>query len=110
VALFFDQVWFRARLEALNLSKADLALCLGLTRDELDEIWKDQREVSRQEVSTLSAILGVDAREIANRCGISTPIPDALDGDVHRVSDLERRVKALEHTVELLLAARKKPS
>ena len=107
MALFFYQGWFKARLEALSLWKPDLALCLGLTREELDEIWKDQREVSRQQVLTLSALLNVDPIEIANRCGIATPVPKDETPRPDRVLDLQRRVEALERVVEQLVASQK---
>src|SRR5690242_5196814 len=46
MALFFDTEWFDARLAAAHLSRADVARALGLSQGEVDEVWKDQRELS----------------------------------------------------------------
>ncbi len=77
MALFFDQQWFDDQLSALGFSQDVIASALGVTPDQLAEIWKDQRELSAQEVITLAALLQVSPTEIATRAGISTPNPDA---------------------------------
>ena len=45
MALFFDSAWFDARLEASGLRRADVAAALGLTAEQIAELWKDQREL-----------------------------------------------------------------
>ena len=50
MALFFDSSWFDARLAETGLTHADLAAALGLTPHQLAELWKDQRELSANDV------------------------------------------------------------
>jgi len=110
MALFFDQRWFDARLESLGLTRNDAAGALGLTRAETDEVWKDQRELSAAQVATLAALLAVPAAEIADRAGVSTPVPHAVeaagDGLSDRVARLERRIADLEQMLLSLLQRR----
>jgi len=75
MALFFDQEWFDARLRALGRTREDVAAALRVTREEVDEIWKDQRELGPNEVTMLARLLEVPAAEIVNRAGIATPMP-----------------------------------
>jgi transcriptional regulator with XRE-family HTH domain len=105
VALFFDQQWFLRRLESFGLSKADLARAAGLTRDELDAVWKDQREVSSAEVASMAALLGVELTEMASRCGVSTPTPTSETAYGAAIATLTKRVEALELALATLLAA-----
>ncbi len=70
MALFFDQKWFNARLEAAGLAKADLAHALGLTAEELAEMWKDQREISDREIGTMALLLGVSEDDVRKYGGI----------------------------------------
>lgn len=94
MALFFDQDWFNARLADRGLSRAVLAAVSGISEDELVLVWKDQRELSAQEVAAFAELIGVPASEVAHRAGISTPTPG---GDpLARIAQLERRVAALE--------------
>lgn len=80
MALFFDQDWFQQRLAKAGLSHDALASAAGLTLEDLAAVWKDQMEVTGEMVAGFASALGVDAREIASRCGVSTP--DAPDHDV----------------------------
>lgn len=111
MSLFFDATWFDARLESLGLSRADLALALGLTALELDELWKDQRELKAAEVRMLAALLATSPAEIAGRAGISTPLPtaDAADGAdaLRRIERIEAELLALKQEVANL---KKRPS
>lgn len=75
MALFFDAEWFDKRLSQLGLSRAALASALGLPALEIDEIWKDQRELSASEVGIIATLLDTAAEEISSRAGISTPVP-----------------------------------
>ncbi len=107
MALFFDGPWFIKRLAMLNLQKEDMARAVGWTREELAWVFKDQREVSALEVEMLSALLHASPGEIANRCGISTPVaaqplsPDQLNAEA-RIDHLLNRVAALEAHVAAL--------
>lgn len=73
MALFFDQDWFRARLAEAGKTHDALAAAAGLTLEELAAVWKDQRVVTAEMVAGFASVLRVDAREVAARCGVSTP-------------------------------------
>lgn len=105
MALFFDGAWFTRRLTALSLQKEDLARALGWTRDELAWVFKDQKEVSAREVEILAALLHASPGEIANRCGISTPVAAKPLGAEAQIDDLLKRVAALEAKVAAFEAA-----
>ena len=76
-----------------------MAAAAGLSAEELNLVFKDQREVSAGQVAAFAELLGVSPAEIASRAGVSTPAPG---GD--RVAALERRVAALEAEVAGLKA------
>jgi hypothetical protein len=97
MALFFDAEWFDARLAERGISRTVLAAAAGMAEADLALAFKDQRELSIVEVQAFSDVLGVPAAEVADRAGVSTPTPG---GD--RVSELERRVAALEAEVARL--------
>jgi len=97
MALFFDSVWFDARLPELGLRYADVSAALGLTSQQVSELWKDQRELSAADVRALSTLLRVSTSEIATRAGVSTPVP-APDGDEALVR-LNERLDRLERTL-----------
>lgn len=94
MALFFDQLWFDARLAERGLTRGVLAAVTGLSEADLALVWKDQRELSAAEVAALAELLGVSGAEVAHRAGISTPTPGA--DPLSRLAALERRVAALE--------------
>ncbi|MDB5493937.1 MAG: hypothetical protein JWP86_1274, partial [Phenylobacterium sp.] len=74
---------------AAGLSEADLALA-----------FKDQREISAQQVARMAELLGVPAAEVAGRAGVSTPVP----GEAGEAGAVERRLAALEQRVAMLEA------
>lgn len=103
MALFFDSAWFDARLSALGFTRATLAPALGLDEAQLGEVWKDQRELSVRQVRTMAALLVVDAKEIARRAGVSTPVPsedgpceDGPHDDGPHDDGIEERLARLE--------------
>jgi transcriptional regulator with XRE-family HTH domain len=96
VALFFDADWFDARLAAAGLTRAIAAQALGITGEQLAEVWKDQRELSARDVATLSALLGVTAEDVARHAGISTPVP--------RTASIEERLAKVERELAELKA------
>ena len=75
MALFFDGAWFDQRLASLGLVRATVAMALGLSDREIGEIWKDQRELSARDVAILANLLDTTPSEVAERAGISTPVP-----------------------------------
>ena len=105
MALFFDQEWFDLRLKICGLSRDDVAKSLRLRRDEIDEIWKDQREISTNDVSMLARLLGVSAGEVVTRAGISTPVPlpDREHADISTVMDkleeMDGRLQQIERAI-----------
>jgi transcriptional regulator with XRE-family HTH domain len=111
MALFFDSAWFDARLEASGLRRTDVAAALGLSADQISELWKDQRELSAANVRTLSALLGVPPAEIASRAGVSTPVPKESPSDAlaHLNERLDRVERTLAEIKALVLDLRTKP-
>jgi hypothetical protein len=102
VALFFDAEWFDARLAERGLSRTVLAAAAGMPAADIDLVFKDQRELSAGEVTVFAELLGVAAREVADRAGISTPVPGRARSAESRIAELERRVAALEAIVARL--------
>lgn len=103
MALFFDASWFDAKLKERDLSRRVLATVAGLTDADLALVFKDQQELSAGQVSAFAELLGVSAAEIANRAGVSTPMPKAASPD-QRIAALEQRVAMLEIEIERLKA------
>jgi len=95
VALFFDAEWFQARLVERGLTRAAVAAGAGMSEAELELVFKDQRELSAEEVTALAEMLGAGPQEIAGRAGVSTPVPgdDAIGARLDRI---EARLAALE--------------
>jgi transcriptional regulator with XRE-family HTH domain len=99
MALFFDATWFDAKLASVHLSRGDLARALGLSDSEIAEMWKDQRELSARQVSIIASLLGVNAKEIAERAGISTPVPRESNATL---AEIDARLTRIEHSLEEL--------
>jgi transcriptional regulator with XRE-family HTH domain len=98
MALFFDSQWFEAKLAAVHLSRDDLARALGLSDSEIAELWKDQRELSTQDVALIANLLGVTATEVAYHAGVSTPVPapaNDLSARLDRIEALLAEIKTL---------------
>lgn len=94
MALFFDRDWFDAKLAERGLSRAVLAAVSGMSEADLALVFKDQRELSAAEVAAFAELLGASPAEIAERAGVSTPVP--VDDPLERIAALERRVAVLE--------------
>ncbi len=94
MALFFDAEWFDARLAERGLSRRVLAAAAGMSEAELALAYKDQRELSAEEVGVFAEVLGVPPAEVARQAGVSTPAPGG--GLDQRIAVLERRVAVLE--------------
>lgn len=94
MALFFDAAWFDQKLAERGLSRRVMAAAAGLSDADLTLIFKDQRELTVQDVAVFADLLGLPADEIARQAGVSTPRPGQTPQV--RIADLERRVAALE--------------
>jgi transcriptional regulator with XRE-family HTH domain len=94
MALFFDAPWFDGKLSERGLTRDVMAAVAGLSAAELAEVFKDQREVSARQVAAFAELLGVTPGEVADRAGISTPLPG--QSVESRLAALERRVAELE--------------
>jgi cyanate lyase len=103
MALFFDAAWFDERLARLGLSHATLATALGLPDSAVNEIWKDQRELSAREVGIIAALLGASGEEVAVHAGVSTPVPGAAL-DSRPPSDIADRLQRIENALAELTA------
>lgn len=109
MALFFDQTWFDAKLAAVGASREDVGRLLHLTHEQINELWKDQRELTAQNVAQLARFLNTSPAEIALRGGISTPLPRDDKGLDERFDQLETkisRVEALLLELKLLVQSR----
>ncbi|WP_332765479.1 helix-turn-helix domain-containing protein [Phenylobacterium sp.] len=95
MALFFDAAWFEERLAERGLTRRVMAAAAGMGEAELALVFKDQRELSAEEVGIFADLLGVPAAEVARNAGVSTPVPGQEDL-TGRVAALERRVASLE--------------
>jgi hypothetical protein len=103
MALFFDAEWFDARLAGRGVSRTVLAAGAGMSEADLALVFKDQRELSAAEVAVFAELLGVEVKEVAERAGVSTPLPGG--GAEARIATLERRMEALEAEVTRLRQA-----
>ncbi len=107
MALFFDQQWFTQRLEALGRSPNELAEAMGLPVIELAAIWKDQRELTPDDVRAMAAFLDAPIEDVASHAGVSTPMPVEADGPANpdlgavlaRLDDMAHRLEKLERVV-----------
>lgn len=100
MALFFDSQWFDERLGSAGQSRDTLAVHMGLTRTDIDMIFKDQRELTHDEVGRLAAFIGAEIAEIVSRAGISTPNPaKAPASPGAELAALQTRVAQLEREV-----------
>jgi len=108
MALFFDSQWFDARLAAMGVDRAAIAAALGLNTEQVAEVWKDQRELSANDVRMLAMLLAVPPEEIASRAGVSTPVPKtAPSQDLAEVNERLTRVeRALAEIKALVLDLR----
>jgi len=100
MALFFDQPWFDAELTKRHLRREDIGAMLGLGPEEIAEVWKDQRELKAADVAILAALFNLSPETIANRAGISTPVPKSAPV---MQSSLETRLAAIESKLDAIL-------
>jgi hypothetical protein len=79
MGIFFDQDWFDARLKQVGLTRSAIAQAAGMTIDEVEMVFRDQRELEGREVSAIARVLRVDPSEVAARSGSADIGPDRMD-------------------------------
>ncbi len=99
MALFFDQAWFDARLAERGATRDDVAVLLKLSREQVAELWKDQRELRASEVAVLARFLGASAVDVAKHAGISTPAPEEPGGVQAMLSEMNERLTRIERMI-----------
>ena len=77
MGIFFDQDWFDDRLKASGLTRGSLALAAGMTVDEVEMVFRDQRELDKGEIWAFAKVLSVDPVEVASRSGAVDPSESA---------------------------------
>lgn len=118
MGLFFDQDWFDGRLKAAGLTRGALAQAAGLTIDEVEMVFQDQRELDEGEVRAFARLLNADPREVANRSGseftgeagpaaipraaIAQPPGFVVTREV--IAGIHERIDRLERMLELVIA------
>lgn len=116
MALFFDQEWFDRKLAARGQTRDHVATALRISRAEVEEVFKDQRELSPNEVTMLARLLGEPLVEIVSRAGIATPMPKEGGGApadtavLEKLAAIDERLARIEHALadlqSLILATR----
>jgi hypothetical protein len=96
MGLFFDQDWFDDRLKSTGQSKSALAQAAGMSLDEVEMVFRDQRELTSQEVSAFARVLSADASEVAQRSGAADPgfAPQKPRGGMFEAAGTEARLGA----------------
>ena len=121
MGLFFDQDWFDERLAAIGQSRAALARAAGMSVDEVEMVFRDQRELVAAEVRAFARVLSVDPEEIASRSGAAdiggpslgeamasapgrgpAPRPELLMAR-EAVTGIHERLDRLERLMELMI-------
>lgn len=118
MGLFFDQDWFDGRLKAAGLNRGALAQAAGLTIDEVEMVFRDQRELEQGEVVAFARVLDADPREVASRSGSDyagdyAEIPPQIAARAPQpgfqvtrevIAGIHERLDRLERMLELVLS------
>jgi len=96
MALFFDYRWFDNRLAEKGLTRADVASCLSLSPGEVDQLFKDQREMSANDVLAVAQLIGCEAAQVADRAGVSTPVPKKTLTADEKLAQMAAQIARLE--------------
>ncbi len=118
MGLFFDQDWFDDRLKATGQTRVALAQAAGMSVDEVEMVFRDQRELETREVHAFARVLSADPYEIASRSGAADPAVssapttpgtmrgEAPDGFVvtrEVIAGLHERMDRLERLLEMVI-------
>ncbi len=117
MGLFFDQDWFDSRLKVTGLTRGSLAQAAGMTIDEVEMVYRDQRELESHEVMAIARVLSVDPEEVADRSGASlTGAPEDRLSEAVRtapggfavtrevIAGIHERMDRLERLLEMVIA------
>jgi transcriptional regulator with XRE-family HTH domain len=119
MGLFFDQDWFDERLKAAGLTRASIAQAAGMTADEVEMVFRDQRELEGAEVQAIARVLRADPREVANRSGAADTGDDFAAPSMRPprsrnepefvvtrevIAGLHERMDRLERLIEMVIA------
>lgn len=105
MALFFDQEWFDRKLAAKGQTRDHVASALRIGREAVDEIFKDQRELSPNEVTMLARLLGEPLVDVVSHAGIATPMPkgesphDDSGAVLEMLKDMDQRLVRIERAL-----------
>jgi len=103
MALFFDAEWFDKALASRGFARRDAARALNIGEEDITLIWKDQRELSAGDVNALAVLLSIPAEEVADRAGISTPVPRTISNTpaalAAQLENITERLARIERTV-----------
>lgn len=119
--LFFDQDWFDDRLKATGQSRGALAQAAGMSVDEVEMVFRDQRELAPPEVAAFARVLSAEPEEVANRSGAGDYGPGFGDTGLgpgpagvaprqdlllarEAVAGLHERMDRIERLLELVIA------
>jgi len=96
MSLFFDAVWFDARLAARKLDRTALAIAVGIEPAELHRIFTHEREPSAEELRVFAQVLDSDLVEVTLKCGVATRAASEGADSGDRISDIEARLDAID--------------
>jgi hypothetical protein len=124
MALFFDHDWFDERLRATGQTRSALAKAAGMSLDEVELVFHDQRELQDSEVLAFAHVLSADPSEIATRAGAPEPglrapaaaRPASASGRAEfavsreAITGLHERLDRLERLLELVIRKLDQPT
>lgn len=108
MSLFFDAVWFDARLGERGLDRGALAASAGIERTTLHELYTNERAATPAELRAFAALLGADLIEVSLRAGIAARDAEPAEDPNARLDSIEARLDAIDSWLEQLEAERKR--
>jgi hypothetical protein len=108
MSLFFDALWFDARLAERWLDRASMAACAGIDAHELERLFANERATTAQELQAFATLLSTDLVEITLRAGVALRPAAEGGGASTRIEDIEARLDAVDAWLEEFEAAARK--